>query len=96
MKVIMKKPGEAPVLTDITNELSALQEAVGGLIETFTFAEDACVICNEEGKLMGLPYNCTFLGEVFVGTILIVGVAGEEFADVPEDVSDFLMGGLLK
>ena len=35
---------------------------------------------------MGLPYNCNLLGMSFVGPILIVGVDGEEFASLPEDV----------
>ena len=51
-----------------------------------TFATDAAIICNEEGRLMGLPYNCNLLGVSFVGPILIVGVDGEEFTGLPEDM----------
>lgn len=35
---------------------------------------------------MGLPYNCNLLGVTFVGPILIVGIDGEEFAGLPEDM----------
>ncbi len=91
MKVIIKEPGQRPRVTEIENSLSALQQAVGGYIETLTFAEDCCIICNEEGRLQGLPYNLTF-GEIpFVGTILFVGVAGDEFADLGERKINFLM-----
>ena len=84
MKVIIKEPGQCPRVTEIENSLSALQQAVGGYIETVTLAEDCCIICNEEGRLQGLPYNLTFCGVSFVGTILFVGVAGDEFADLSE------------
>ena len=83
MKAIRKKPGCAPELIDIDNTLKALQAEVGGYIETVTIASDAVVICNEEGRLCGLPYNCCVFGTSFVGTVLIVGTKGEEFCDVP-------------
>lgn len=88
MKVIRKKPGCAPELIDIDNTLKALQAEVGGCIETVSIA-DVVIICNEEGRLCGLPYNCRFVGVDFVGTILVVGRDRDEFCDVPE--ADFLM-----
>ena len=89
MKVIRKKPGCEPELIEVENTLEALQTEVGGYIETVTVASDAVIICNEEGRLRGLPYNCRFVGMPFVGTILAVGCDRDEFCDVPE--ADFLM-----
>lgn len=89
MKAILKKPGCAPELIDIDNTLKALQAEVDGYIETVTIASDAVVICNEEGRLRRMSYNCLFFGMVFVGTILVVGRNKDEFCDVPE--ADFLM-----
>ena len=86
MRVIQKAPGQMPEFREIPNTLQALQEAVGGYIETFTFATDACVVCNEEGRLLDLPYNCDLLGVSFCGPILIVGVNGDEFCDIPSDM----------
>lgn len=83
MKAIRKKPGCTPEIIEVENTLKALQTEVGGYIETVTIASDAVVICNEEGVLLGMPYNCRFLGVDFVGTVLIVGTKGEEFCDVP-------------
>ena len=85
IKVIIKRPGEAAFEARIANELETLQKWVGGYIETYalTYNPAVIVICNEEGKLLGLPYNCRIAGEHFAGTILLVGVAGEEFADCP-------------
>lgn len=84
MQVIRKDPGKPPRLVEIPNTLKALQQAVGGYIETVSFCEDALVICNEEGLLMGLAPNCSFLGIDFVGTILVVGVDGDEFSGLSE------------
>ena len=83
IRVISKRPGCPPRSVWVSNTLGNLQRKVGGLIETYTFANDMCVICNEEGRLLGLPYNCNIAGVDFVGDILLVGVKGEDFADLP-------------
>lgn len=77
MRAIVKEPGHRPRIAEIENTLTALQKVVGGYIETVTLAKDCCIICNEEGRLQGLPYNLTFGGISFVGTVLFVGVAGD-------------------
>ena len=83
MKAIRKKPGCAPEIIEVENTLKALQREASGYIETVTIASDAVIICNEEGRLHGLPYNCCVFGTSFVGTVLVVGTKGEEFCDVP-------------
>ena len=37
-----------------------------------------------EGRIKGMPYNTTICGVSFVGPILIVGTAGEDFSDLTE------------
>lgn len=88
MKAIRKKPGCEPEIIEVDNTLAALQQEVGGYIETVSIA-DVVIICNEEGRLCGLPYNCRFVGVDFIGTILVVGRDRDEFCGVPE--ADFLM-----
>lgn len=92
MKAIRKKPGCAPEIIEVENTLKALQREVSGYIETVTIASNAVIICNEEGRILGLPDNCRVCGVDFVGTVLIVGTKGDEFCDVPE--ADFLMDHL--
>ncbi len=60
MKAIRKKPGCASEIIEVDNTLAALQTEVGGYIETVPIASDAVIICNEEGRILGLPYNCRF------------------------------------
>lgn len=83
--VWIKHPGDPPRHVWISDNLEALQRNVDGYIETVTLTEDLVVICNEEGRLMNLPYNCEVCGIEFVGTIIFAGIQGEEFADCPLD-----------
>ena len=81
--VIIKEPGKAARVEPLfENELEAFQQAVGGFIETVTVAADLVIICNEEGRLKGLPWNCTVFGVDFVGPVVVAGVKGEEFASI--------------
>lgn len=55
---LLIKPGCEPEKVQIGRDLRSLQAAVEGDIEQFPcFADDAVIICNEEGKLEGLPLN---------------------------------------
>lgn len=85
IKVIIKDPGKKPRCVWISNTLENLQKVVGGYIEAVTIASDMCIICNEEGRLRNLPYNCDICGVSFVGTIVFVGVSEDEFCSVPVD-----------
>ena len=88
IRVLVKSPEEEiGHITRIRNNLKDLQKAVGGYIEAVTISPDIVILCNEEGRLDNLPYNCEIAGISFVGTIIAVGVEGEEFADLPEFVT---------
>lgn len=99
MKALVKEAGKAAEIKDIKNDLKELQGIVGGYIETVTITSDAVVICNEEGRLLGLPYNCNICGADFVGTIVLAGVQGDEFTDLGwteaeiEDIGLVIGGG---
>ena len=84
MRALYKMPGNAKFRQlNINNDLRTLQRLVGGHIETVFISRDACVICNEEGRILGMPHNCIYEGVDFVGPILVVGVNGDEFCDSP-------------
>ena len=84
MKAIRFVPGALPEQIEIENTLEALQKQVGGHIEAVTVGPDLCAICNEEGLLMDLPYMGSINRIPFFGPVLLVGVNGEDFCDVPE------------
>lgn len=93
MRALKKEPGKPWVAVEIDNELKPLQDAVGGCLESITFTEDVCILCDEEGRLKGKPYNTTILGVDFVGAILIAGVDGEEFTNLTEQKEAMLRAG---
>lgn len=60
LKVIICPAEREPHVTNVSDTLEALQKAVGGYIEAVTVLEGVVVLCNEEGRLMGLPENRSF------------------------------------
>lgn len=84
MRVLRKEPGGTWKPAEVMKKLEDLQREVGGRLESFTFATDACILCDEEGRTKRKPFNTTLFGVDFVGTVLLVGVSGEEFTDLTE------------
>lgn len=82
IKVLIKEPGKTAEVREVRNELKAFQELVGGYIEPIQFDHHSVLLCNEEGKLQGLPVNFPLWNDVIVGTAVIVGTDGDQFTDV--------------
>ncbi len=62
--VVMLEPGKMARKETIDSSLEGLQKAVGGYIEAFyPFEETVCIVCNEEGKLNGMPLNRAIYSE---------------------------------
>lgn len=58
MKVLLIRPMEVPKEIEIEDSLEKMQRLVGGYIqEIMPFDDDVALVCNEEGKFMGLPLN---------------------------------------
>ena len=58
IRVLYVQPGKYPEERTIPNTLRALQELVGGDIECCRpWRDSVCVICNDSGKIDGLPPN---------------------------------------
>ena len=58
MVVLLIKPDEKPELMVIDGSLESEQKLVGGWIEMLMpFEEEVALICNEEGKINGMPFN---------------------------------------
>lgn len=87
-KVLLVEPQKRPRVVEIDDTLDALQELVGGYIESiYPFEDEVALVCNEEGKLRGLPYNRALydedgdMYELIAGNFFIIGA--------PEDAEDF-------
>ena len=84
MKAIIKKVNESPQIVNIENTLEAMQKAVGGYIEVVRMDNNLLMICDEEGKLKGKPYNFDLGRDIIVGDVLFVQNDGEDFTDLDE------------
>ena len=63
MRILKIEPERKPERADIPDTLEAMQEVVDGYIQAvYPFEEPVALICNEEGKLNGLPLNRALLG----------------------------------
>ena len=56
--VLIVEPGKEPYVKEIDSGLESLQHEVGGYIEAiYPYEDPIALVCNEEGKLEGLPLN---------------------------------------
>ena len=93
MRVIVKEVGKAPQVKVIENTLNTLQSLVGGYIETVSMEDNIILICNEEGKMQGLPPNFSMGYDVIVGTAVFVAFDGkEDFTGLNDWQIEYLMG----
>lgn len=86
LTVVMVEPHKTPYVTEIADELSALQKAVSGYIEVVGNGDGTLIICNEEGKLQGLEGNRRIHDgmSIIAGTFFVVGEDGENFRPLTE------------
>jgi len=94
-KVLIVEPEKAPREADIENNLESLQSVVGGYIEAvYPFDDRVAIICNEEGKLQGMPLNRALRDEsdtmydIVAGTFIVCGLGEEDFSSLPPEMMD--------
>lgn len=79
IKVLMVEPLKEPKTVTLKTDLDSLQKAVSigadyqGLIEIITIDDGVCILCNEEGKLMGLEGNRSVGNDIIAGVFYVVG-----------------------
>lgn len=64
ISVLFIQPNKYPKIIEIDDSLEAMQKVVGGNIEEYMpFEDEVAIICNEEGRVMGLPLNRAIYSE---------------------------------
>ena len=86
IRVLYVQPGKYPEERTIPNTLRALQELVGGDIECCRpWRDSVCVICNDSGKIDGLPPNRLYGHTDFLaGSFVVCGNGGEDFISLTD------------
>lgn len=95
MTVVCVEPGKPAYAKTISTGLESLQHEVGGYIEaTYPWEDEAAIICNEEGKITGLPLNRSLsddegnMYDVIVGSFIIAGLGEEDFCSLTPEQAD--------
>lgn len=80
MLILVVEPDKVPYPKEINGTLEEMQQIVGGYIQAmFPFPDEVALICNEEGKIQGLPLNRPLKDEdgrtydIVAGTFLLCG-----------------------
>lgn len=95
MRVVMVEVGRKACEMELEDSLASMQRAVGGFIQVVyePGGRDAALICNDEGKLLGLPLNRALRDEdgeiydIIVGTFFICGAPtdSESFTSLTDE-----------
>lgn len=96
MKLLLVEPNVEPRAVEIDGSLAAMQDLVGGLIQAvYPFEDPVALICNDEGKLTGLPQNRPLkhpeTGEIYdivCGPFFLCSAPpdSENFESLPDDL----------
>ena len=81
MRIIVVEGGKRPYEAELEHDLESMRRCVGGNIEVVyePGGRDAALICNDEGKLLGLPLNRALRDEegeiynVIAGSFFVCG-----------------------
>jgi len=90
IQVVLVEPGKLARIVEVGTTLDAMQRTVGGSIEAYyPFEEQVCIVCNDEGKINGLPLNRAIrdadtgdIADIIAGTSFICDCSGESFGSL--------------
>ena len=96
IKVVLVEPNEKAKVTEIENTLENLQKIVEGYIEcVYPFEDNVGIICNEEGKLIGLEPKRVLRDDngnavdIIFGTFIITGLTEDDFGSLTDEQADY-------
>lgn len=73
IRVLMVQAYKYPKETILKNSLESFQEAVDGWIDIIGLDDNACILLNDEGKLIGLEGNRSLGNDIIAGTFYVCG-----------------------
>lgn len=92
IKVVLLEPDKYAKVAEIGTSLEELQAVVDGFIEPFyPFDEEVCIVCNDEGKIAGMPLNRGVydkdknLLDIIAGTAFICSCKGQYFGSLTDE-----------
>ena len=93
--VVLVEPQKEACVAEIDNTLDAMQGIVGGYIEAvYPFNDEVALVCNEEGKIAGLPLNRALkdsdgkIYDIVAGTFIVAGLSEDNFGSLTKEQVD--------
>lgn len=96
ISVLLIQPEKYPKMIEIENSLEAMQTVVGGDIEEYMpFEDEVAIICNDEGKINGMPLNRAVYDsehqmiDIIAGVFFIAyaPISSGKFLSLPDDMA---------
>jgi hypothetical protein len=69
---VVKQPGRDPSVQQVDDDLKTLQGLVGGYLEEIRLTGVLTLLCNEDGRRLGLQANLHLPVGTIAGTVLVV------------------------
>lgn len=97
INVLLCKAGKRAEMVEMEDSLEAMQKMVGGMIEEYMpFEDEVALVCNDEGKMLGMPLNRAIEGEdgkimdVIAGDFFIcyAPIESEKFLSLPPELAE--------
>ena len=86
MRILIIEPQKVPCEKEIDKDFRAMQQIVGGPIQAVDLDENTSLVCNEEGKIIGLEGNRRVGRDIIAGTFFLCGFNEEgEFTSLNDE-----------
>lgn len=95
--VILVEPGEEAKMITMGDNLEAMQGIVGGLIEEYMpYEDEVALVCNDEGKMIGMPPNRAIkdadgtVMDIIAGPFFVAyaPIESEKFLSMPDELQE--------
>ena len=97
-KIVLVEPNKTARIVEMNLSLENMQKTVGGLIQAvYPFEDEVALVCNDEGKIMGLPLNRGLtdkkgnIYDIVAGTFFICGLSEDNFAGLTDEQADLYL-----
>lgn len=87
LRVMVVEPDKEPYEKMLKHSLEAMQEVVGGYIETTrdSLLPGMILVVNEEGKIKGLPMNRSTHCDIICGTFFVCANGRDDFRSLSDE-----------
>ncbi len=91
LRIVYVEPGRPLFVSEVGRDLLSMQKAVHGPLEVLNNQDGTVLLCNDEGKLIGMEGNRHVGDDVIAGPFLLIGDNGENLRSLTDAEVDRYM-----